>query len=56
MRGPRGSCDGIRSVTPPLSLSPTPVSAMHTYIRVRGVCELSMVEQWFVLYAEEVLK
>ena len=38
MCGPRGSCARSGTVTPPLSLCPTPFSAVHTYIRVRGVC------------------
>ena len=52
---PRGSCACSGTVTPPLSLCLTPFSAIHTYIRARGVCELSMFEQQFVLCAEGVL-
>ena len=56
MCGTRGSCACSGTVTPPLSLCPTPFSAIHTYVYVRGVCELSMVEQRFVLCAEGVLQ
>ena len=56
MCGPRGSCACSGTVTL-LSLRPTPFSAIHTYIiRVRGACELSMVEQRFVLCAERMLQ
>ena len=40
-------CPFVRPLSPPF---------IHTYIRVRGVCELSMVEQRFVLCAEGVLQ
>ena len=49
MCGPRGSCACSGTVSPPLSRCPTPFSAIYTYIRVRGVCELSMAEERFVL-------
>ena len=55
MCGTRGSCACSGTVTPPLSLRPTPFSAIHTYIRVRGVCELFMIKQRFVLCAERVV-
>ena len=55
MCGPRVSCACSGTVTPSLSLCPTPFSAMYTcYVHAGGVCGLSMVEQRlpFVLCAE----
>ena len=49
MCGPRGSRECGGTVNSPLFLCPTPFSAIHTYIRIPGVCELSMVKQRFVM-------
>ena len=51
VRARPGSPSFFGTVTTPLSLhlSLSPLPAMRTYVYVRGLCELSMVEQRFVL-------
>ena len=55
--GPRGRAR-VAELLRPLCPFVPPLSppCIHTYIHVGGVCELSMVEQRFVLCAEGVLQ